>query len=73
MTLPERLPGDATPGSYRILHEPDLRDYLARLPKVADVLGGAPGDWSIGDCRSRMRRPGAKHRWNELCSPPPVG
>src|SRR6516164_9478651 len=49
MTLPERPPGDATPGSYRILHEPDLRDYLARLPKIADTLAGTPGDWSISE------------------------
>jgi 5-methylthioribose kinase len=49
MTLTERLPGDTTPGSYRILHEPELRAYLARLPKVAAVLGGAPTDWSISE------------------------
>ncbi|MCP3466062.1 MULTISPECIES: S-methyl-5-thioribose kinase [unclassified Bradyrhizobium] len=33
--------------SYRILHEVDLRDYLAGRPKLVTVLGGAPGDWSI--------------------------
>ncbi|MGV7216721.1 S-methyl-5-thioribose kinase [Bradyrhizobium sp. UFLA05-112] len=33
--------------NYRILHEADLRDYLAGRPKLVSVLGGAPGDWSI--------------------------
>ncbi|WFU37803.1 S-methyl-5-thioribose kinase [Bradyrhizobium sp. CB82] len=33
--------------NYRILHEADLRDYLAGRPKLVAALGGAPGDWSI--------------------------
>ncbi len=34
---------------YRVLHEPDLRAYLAELPNVVDRLGGAPRDWSISE------------------------
>src|SRR3954464_13568904 len=34
---------------YRILHEADLRDYLAGLPAVAARLGDAPADWSISE------------------------
>jgi 5-methylthioribose kinase len=39
----------ADPGQdeYRILHEADLRDYLATLPAVADRLGGAAAAWTI--------------------------
>jgi 5-methylthioribose kinase len=33
--------------NYRILHEADLRDYLASRPKLVAGLGGTPGDWSI--------------------------
>jgi 5-methylthioribose kinase len=33
--------------NYRILHEADLRDYLAGRTELADALGGAPGSWSI--------------------------
>jgi 5-methylthioribose kinase len=36
-------------GDYRILREPDLRDYLARLPAVATRLGGSPASWSISE------------------------
>ena len=32
---------------YRILHEADLRDYLARQPAIAAELGGPPQAWSI--------------------------
>lgn len=32
---------------YRILHEADLRAYLAGVPDLATALGGAPGSWSI--------------------------
>ncbi|WP_024518715.1 S-methyl-5-thioribose kinase [Bradyrhizobium sp. Tv2a-2] len=49
MTSIERPPGDARPGPYRILHEAELRDYLAGLPDVADTLGGAPESWSISE------------------------
>jgi 5-methylthioribose kinase len=34
-------------GDYRILHEADLRDYLAGQPKLAALLGGEPSSWSI--------------------------
>ena len=34
---------------YRILHEADLRDYLAGPPAVAARLGGAPAAWSISE------------------------
>lgn len=39
----------ADPGQedYRILHEPDLRDYVARVPVLAAVLGGEPSSWAI--------------------------
>jgi 5-methylthioribose kinase len=32
---------------YRILHEADLRDYLASPPELAAALGGEPVSWSI--------------------------
>ena len=32
---------------YRILHEADLRQYLAGLPELAGPLGGEPSSWSI--------------------------
>jgi 5-methylthioribose kinase len=34
---------------YRILREPELRDYLARQPAIAALLGGSPADWSIDE------------------------
>ena len=34
-------------GDYRILHEADLRDYLAGLPDIAALLGGEPASWTI--------------------------
>jgi 5-methylthioribose kinase len=37
----------APAGHYRILHEADLRDYLASRPELAEALGGAPASWSI--------------------------
>jgi 5-methylthioribose kinase len=40
---------DPRQDDYRILHEADLRDYLARLPAVAARLGGAPAAWSISE------------------------
>src|SRR5689334_24219281 len=33
--------------SYRILHEAELRAYLAGVPTIAATLGGAPADWAI--------------------------
>jgi 5-methylthioribose kinase len=32
---------------YRILHEADLRDYLASVPNLAALLGGDPTSWPI--------------------------
>ncbi|NOJ49482.1 S-methyl-5-thioribose kinase [Bradyrhizobium archetypum] len=40
---------DSRHGEYRVLHEADLRDYLAALPEVAARLGGAPASWSISE------------------------
>lgn len=39
----------ADPGQedYRILHEPNLRDYVARVPVLAAGLGGEPSSWAI--------------------------
>ncbi|MHC2375794.1 5-methylthioribose kinase [Bradyrhizobium liaoningense] len=34
-------------GDYRILHEGDLRDYLAGLSGLRALLGGEPASWSI--------------------------
>jgi len=34
-------------GDYRILHEADLRDYLAGIPDLKALLGGEPSSWSI--------------------------
>jgi 5-methylthioribose kinase len=35
------------PDQYRILHEADLREYLADVPELAAVLGGEPRSWTI--------------------------
>jgi 5-methylthioribose kinase len=32
---------------YRILHEAELRDYLADVPELAAALGGGPASWLI--------------------------
>jgi len=40
---------EVRPDHYRILLEPDLRDYLAALPAVASRLGGSPAAWSISE------------------------
>ncbi|MDA9496584.1 S-methyl-5-thioribose kinase [Bradyrhizobium sp. CCBAU 11357] len=34
-------------GDYRILHEADLRAYLAGLPDLKGLLGGEPAGWAI--------------------------
>ncbi|MDF0516429.1 S-methyl-5-thioribose kinase [Bradyrhizobium yuanmingense] len=34
-------------GDYRILHEADLRAYLAGLPDLKGLLGGEPASWAI--------------------------
>ena len=45
----QRSSADPRQDEYRILHEADLRDYLAGLPAVAPRLGGAPAAWSISE------------------------
>jgi 5-methylthioribose kinase len=40
---------EVRPAEYRILLEPDLRDYLAALPAIAARLGGLPAAWSISE------------------------
>ena len=49
MSSQQRSLADPRPDEYRILHEADLRDYLAGLPAVAARLGGAPASWSISE------------------------
>lgn len=36
-------------GDYRILHEGDLRDYLAGVSDLRALLGGEPASWSISE------------------------
>lgn len=46
----ERRPSADQPrDEYRILHEADLRNYLAGLSDIAAHLGGAPASWSISE------------------------
>ena len=49
MSSQQRSLADPRPDEYRILHEADLRDYLAGLPAVAARLGGAPVSWSVSE------------------------
>ena len=49
MSSQQRSLADPRQDEYRILHEADLRDYLAGLPAVAARLGGAPASWSISE------------------------
>ena len=49
MNLQRRSTADLQRDEYRILHEADLRDYLAGLPEIAGRLGGAPLSWSISE------------------------
>ena len=49
MSSQHRSLADPRQDEYRILHEADLRDYLAGLPAVAARLGGAPATWSISE------------------------
>lgn len=49
MTSDQRPQDIFRPDQYRILHEADLRDYLARLPAIARQLGGVPANWSISE------------------------
>jgi 5-methylthioribose kinase len=45
----QRSSADPRQDGYRILHEADLRDYLAGVPAVAARLGGAPASWTISE------------------------
>src|SRR3954469_6012297 len=49
MSSEQRSVAGPPPDDYRILHEADLRDYLAGLPPVAARLGDAPAAWSISE------------------------
>ena len=49
MSSQQRSLADPRPVEYRILHEADLRDYLAGLPAIAARLGGAPASWTISE------------------------
>src|SRR3954453_1123331 len=49
MSSEQRSVAGPPPDDYRILHEADLRDYLAGLPAVAARLGDAPAAWSISE------------------------
>src|SRR5438445_174746 len=61
MSSQQRSLADPRRDEYRILHEADLRDYLAGLSSVAARLGGAPASWSIsevGDGNLNLAFPG---------------
>ena len=45
----QRRSVDPRQGEYRILHEADLRDYLAGLPDISARLGGSPASWTISE------------------------
>lgn len=49
MSSQHRSFADSRQDEYRILHEADLRDYLAGVSMVAARLGGAPAAWSISE------------------------
>jgi len=49
MSSQRRSLADPRQGEYRILHEGDLRDYLAGTLEVTARLGGAPASWSISE------------------------
>jgi 5-methylthioribose kinase len=49
MSSQRRSSADPRQDEYRILHEADLRDYLAGIPEVAVRLGGASASWSISE------------------------
>ena len=38
-----------TPPGYRPLNESSLREFLARLPEAAAILGGAPDQWKVNE------------------------
>lgn len=47
MSSAPRTLADPRGQDYRILHEADLRDYIARVVDVAARLGGEPASWAI--------------------------
>ena len=49
MSSQRRSSADPRPDEYRILHEADLRAYLAGLPAVAARLGGDPASWTVSE------------------------
>ncbi|MCA6114141.1 S-methyl-5-thioribose kinase [Bradyrhizobium sp. WSM 1738] len=49
MSSQRRSLADPRQSEYRILHEADLRDYLAKFPEIASRLGGSPASWSISE------------------------
>ena len=49
MSSQRRSSADPQQDEYRILHEADLRDYLAGLPEISVRLGGAPASWTISE------------------------
>jgi 5-methylthioribose kinase len=49
MSSQRRSPANPRQGEYRILHEADLRDYLAGIPEISARLGGAPASWIISE------------------------
>jgi 5-methylthioribose kinase len=49
MTSQPQHPGGAGPEEYRVLHDADLRGYLAQLPEITARLGGQPQAWSISE------------------------
>jgi hypothetical protein len=74
MSSQQRSLPDPRPDEYRILHEADLRDYLAGLPAVAARLGGDPASWTcVVLMLLTLSAPGALAGSSEapkrLCSP----
>jgi 5-methylthioribose kinase len=49
MSSQQRSSADPRQHEYRILHEADLKDYLAEVPAVATRLGGVPASWVISE------------------------
>src|SRR5215218_2968758 len=47
MSSQQQSPAVPPQDEYRILHEADLRDYLAAIPEIAARLGGAAAAWPI--------------------------
>jgi 5-methylthioribose kinase len=49
MTSQPQPSGGSRPDEYRVLHDADLRAYLAQVPDVVARLGGKPQAWSISE------------------------